>query len=90
MHGPSKASGWEEDSLAMQATEFADDIAHVEENAGHQRTILVGDFNMNPFETGMVAARGLHGVMSRHIAQRGSRTVQGRSYPFFYNPMWSS
>jgi len=89
MHGPSKASGWEEDSLAMQATEFADDIAHVEENAGHQRTILVGDFNMNPFETGMVAARGLHGVMSRHIAQRGSRTVQGKSYPFFYNPMWS-
>ena len=44
---------------------------------------------MNPFEDGMVSANGLHAVMSQGIAQRGSRTVQGKAYPFFYNPMWS-
>lgn len=43
---------------------------------------------MNPFEHGMVAAAGLHSVMSREIANRTVRTVQGRDYPFFYNPMW--
>lgn len=89
VHGPSKASAWDEDDLAAQATVYANYIVEEEKNAGHQRTILVGDFNMNPFEKGMVTAGGLHGVMSRRIAQKKSRTVQGESYPFFYNPMWS-
>jgi len=44
---------------------------------------------MNPFEAGVIAANGLYGVMSRVKAEKGSRTVQGRDYPFFYNPMWS-
>jgi hypothetical protein len=49
----------------------------------------VGDLNMNPFETGVVGANGLHAVMSRSLARRTARTVNGISYPFFYNPMWS-
>lgn len=44
---------------------------------------------MNPFATGVVAAHGLHAVMSRSIAAKAERTVQERLYPFFYNPMWS-
>lgn len=44
---------------------------------------------MNPFEAGVVSAAGLHGVMSRRIAQRGARVIQKRKWPFFYNPMWS-
>lgn len=43
---------------------------------------------MNPFEHGLVAAAGLNSVMSRRIAGRQTRTVQGREYRFFYNPMW--
>jgi hypothetical protein len=27
--------------------------------------------------------------MTREIALRGTRTVAGNKYPFFYNPMWS-
>ena len=26
--------------------------------------------------------------MSRKVAEREQRLVQGRAYPFFYNPMW--
>jgi len=44
---------------------------------------------MNPFETGLVSAAGLNASMSREVVSRGSRTVQGREYPFFYNPMWA-
>jgi len=37
----------------------------------------------------MVGTGGLHAVMSREVASRGSRTVQAREYDFFYNPMWA-
>ena len=57
-----------------------------EQQAGHPRTVLVGDFNMNPFESGMVGAAALHSAMSRQVWSRGSRTVKGHEYPFFYNP----
>ncbi len=65
-------------------------IDEVEAREGHRRTILMGDLNMNPFEAGMVGARGgLHAVMSRRVAARSERTVQSEKYPFFYNPMWN-
>ena len=85
VHLPSKLyqSG---DSQAFECRELARQIDLEEQKAGHRRTILVGDFNMNPFEAGV--AGGLHSVMSRQVASRGTRTVQGREYPFFYNPMW--
>jgi hypothetical protein len=50
--------------------------------------VLVGDLNMNPFESGVVGANGLHAVMTQERAQRGVRKVGGKEYPFFYNPMW--
>jgi hypothetical protein len=43
---------------------------------------------MNPFEPGVVNANALHGVMTRRIAERNVRVVQGKQYQFFYNPMW--
>ncbi len=63
-------------------------IARAEQEVGHTRTVLVGDWNMNPFEDGMVSAAGLHGVMTRELALQGSRTIDGEAYRFFYNPMW--
>lgn len=68
---------------------LAEEIREVERDRGHDRTIAIGDFNLNPFDNGIVAATALHGVMSQEIARRGTRTVQRREYPFFYNPMWS-
>lgn len=52
-----------------------------------KQVTLVGDFNMNPFEAGL--AGDLSSVMSRRVASPVTRTIQGREYPFFYNPMWS-
>jgi hypothetical protein len=86
VHLPSKLH-WTTESQAQECGELARQIELVEQKAGHRRTILVGDFNMNPFEAGVVG--GLHSVVSRKIASRGTRKVQGHEYPFFYNPMWS-
>jgi hypothetical protein len=60
-----------------------------EERLEHDRTVVIGDLNMNPFETGLVSAEGLNAVMTRGIASAGSRKVDAVSYPYFYNPMWS-
>ncbi len=85
VHLPSKLHLTAE-SQALECVELARQIDLEEQKAGHRRTILVGDFNLNPFEAGM--AGGLHSVMSRQVASRGTRTIQGREYQFFYNPMW--
>jgi endonuclease/exonuclease/phosphatase family metal-dependent hydrolase len=87
-HLPSKLHQTDTDQL-FHCTELAGRIAAEEDKVGHQRTVLVGDLNMNPFETGVVTASGLHAVMSREVARGLSRTVQGREYRFFYNPMWN-
>jgi hypothetical protein len=76
------------DSQHEEAMSLANNIRLIEKEAGHSRTVLVGDLNMSPFEPGVAGAMALHGVMSRNIANKGERTVQGINYPYFYNPMW--
>ncbi len=73
---------------AMLAQQVAKEINRVEEGVGHERTLLVGDLNMNPFEDGVTGALALHAVMTRKLAERVERIVQGARYRFFYNPMW--
>lgn len=63
-------------------------ITECERTRSHSRTVVVGDFNLDPFEDAMVGAAFLHAVMDRQTAAKGSRTVRGVKYEFFYNPMW--
>lgn len=79
---------WTPDEQALQATVIRDEITRTEELVGHRRTLLVGDLNMNPFDAGLVGAHGLNAVMARQVARAGERSVAGRKYRFFYNPMW--
>jgi hypothetical protein len=87
-HLPSKLY-WSDDSQSFECTRLAGEIARIEDRVEHARTVLVGDLNMNPFESGLAAAGGLNAVMTRNVAARGKRTVQGRAYRYFYNPMWN-
>ena len=73
----------------IEATDQAEGIRNYEKKRGNCRTILCGDLNMNPFEDGLVAAKGFHALSDRNLVQKGSRTVHGKEYPFFYNPMWN-
>jgi len=86
-HFPSKNDFTESDQLS-ESIELSNYIKDAENRIGHQKTILVGDLNMNPFEEGLVNANALHSVMKRNIAEKKNRIVQNKSYPFFYNPMW--
>ena len=64
------------------------EICELEEATNCRSTVMIGDFNMNPFETGMSAAFALNAVMDRKIAMRRSRKHKHKEYPYFYNPMW--
>jgi len=89
VHFPSKISHWDSIDQAAEAVNLSGQIRVEESQRGHRRTIVVGDFNMNPFEPGLIQANSFHAVMTVVTAKAGSRKVQGRGYPFFYNPMWS-
>jgi endonuclease/exonuclease/phosphatase family metal-dependent hydrolase len=80
---------WSSSDQGTEAQVVASQLRRVEEKRGHNRTILVGDLNMNPFEDGVVAAAGLHAMMTKACVASRTRIVQGQEYPFFYNPMWS-
>lgn len=87
VHLPSKRN-WSPEDQTAESGMLALDLRRAEEQHRHRRTIVVGDLNMNPFEAGVVNASGLHAMMTQAIVRDGSRDVQGREYPFFYNPMW--
>jgi len=87
-HLPSKL--WlGEDEQNYRFRRLRKDIEAQEARAGHRNTVVIGDLNVNPFEDALTAADGLQGVMDRTVAARPARMVQGQSWDYFYNPMWS-
>jgi endonuclease/exonuclease/phosphatase (EEP) superfamily protein YafD len=68
---------------------LADEIRFVNSEQGHNRLILIGDFNMNPYDRGMNLAMGLNAMMTRACITSGHRTFARKKYDFYYNPMWS-
>lgn len=87
-HLPSRLH-WDKMDLSMGAISYAETVREVESECGHERTVLVGDLNLNPFEDGIVGASGFHAVADRTVAEKKARIVDGARYPFFYNPMWN-
>ncbi|KPA09971.1 endonuclease/exonuclease/phosphatase family [Candidatus Magnetomorum sp. HK-1] len=83
----SSKQDWEKDSQTIEAVFLASLIKQAEKQVRHCRTVLVGDLNMNPFESGV--AGSLKGVMSRDIALKGTRQVQFKRFQVFYNPIWN-
>ena len=68
--------------------EIIKEIQKVESDLNTENTIVVGDFNLNPYESSFVDARYLHGVPIYEEAKRKVREIAGRDYSMFYNPMW--
>lgn len=79
---------WSKEEQALHTTGLQQAITKTEDDVGHQHTILVGDLNMNPFDLGLVGAHALNAVMDRRLARPEGRSVAGRTYRYFYNPMW--
>src|SRR5262249_17784633 len=61
-HLPSKLHSSPQDQY-YRVRKLRRDIIDAERSSGHQNSIVLGDFNMNPFEDAMNAADGLQAVM---------------------------
>ena len=65
------------------------DVLNLETKLGTKNTIIVGDFNINPYDESCVSARYFHGIPIYKETTRESRTVAGKEFYMFYNPMWN-
>lgn len=74
---------------AEWARELAKDIRTIENDAGHSRTVLAGDLNMNPFDAGLIETSALHAVMTKNLAKSVQDLSSRKDCLPFYNPMWS-
>ncbi len=54
----------------------------------YSKVILFGDFNMNPFEEGMVSSEGWHAIFYDEQVKKIKRIVYEDERYFLYNPTW--
>lgn len=80
---------YDSESRQSLAQSLADEVRFVNSEQNNNRMILMGDFNMNPFDPGMNLAMGFNAMMTKTCVERGQRTFLGKKYDFYYNPMWS-
>lgn len=62
--------------------------AQREQNVGHERTILVGDFNLNPFDDAMIFPDGFGAMMTKELVRKSRKSPDGIGGRL-YNPIWS-
>lgn len=86
LHLPSKLYMTDNDQSIHQ-TKIVNLINAKEQEIGHTNTLVIGDFNMHPFQ--MVSAGNFHATMDKNIALKQTRTVKDEVYRYFYNPMWN-
>ena len=64
------------------------DIINTENANNSDKTIITGDFNINPFDHGMIDADFFHSLPFYEVAKKNTRTVANQAFKMFYNPMW--
>lgn len=66
------------------------ELLAAERAAGRQDTVVLGDFNLDPYDYGLCDRRLMLGVMDRRLAVRLARSKDAETRgAVFYNPMWS-
>ena len=89
MHLPSRiySEHWERRNIVIDM--IVADINELEKKFKLENTIILGDINENPYDSGCLNATKFHGIPSGEDAQKGSRSIMGKTFKMFYNPMWN-
>ena len=88
VHLPSDLHGDKSRERYKIAQIIMNDIHIAERDIGSSSTVIVGDLNDMPYSDSCSNADAFHGLVSID-GKDASRTVMGRSYPKYYNPMWN-
>lgn len=88
VHLPSKLNANNTD-LLFKINDLISDLESDEEKCGCNNSIILGDFNLNPFESPMITARCAHALSCKIVASRQQRKIGKREHKMFYNPMWN-
>jgi len=88
IHFPSKLN-YEDLSQLEIVRGYVQEIEEIETMKSNKKTLIFGDFNMNPFEPGMVELSAFNATLSEIEAKKISKKFHYRDYNYFYNPMWS-
>jgi hypothetical protein len=87
VHGPDRVN-YGEERRGVWFLRLLRRVRWMEDLLGHSRTVVLGDFNANPFDPSVYGTDGLHAVNVSHVGGRDRRTVMHEDYRLFYNPMW--
>lgn len=88
VHLPSKTHA-DSSKRGIAVSRIIREIEALEEKYGARNTIVVGDFNVNPYEPECLEAQFFHGIPVAKEADRKSREVLDETFNMFYNPMWN-
>lgn len=69
--------------------ELREAIENCEIKTNCVNSVIVGDYNMNPFDKQMYVGKGLNAIPVSDIAKKQSREVRKKERLFFYNPTWN-
>lgn len=89
VHMPSKLYAGDE-VRRIELEDMVKNVKTYESQYKTKNTVIMGDFNANPFEGCMIYASGLHALSDSSLYKpKYSRCVKKRTYDIFYNPMWN-
>ncbi len=88
VHGPDRRN-YSPEKQALFFERLRENIEWCETKINnHGSTIVVGDFNANPFESAIAGVAGLHAIPVSSVNGSHERSVYDKRYSFFYNPTW--
>ena len=93
VHLSSPFGKWNSDTHMLdEGRRLSEQIGEFEVCRKTPDSLLIGDFNMDPYSPATINGKGLNAAMCRAIASRGTRKFGSppfdRDYRYFYNPMW--
>lgn len=88
LHLPSKLYA-DELKRGIAISRIVEEIQNYEKNLNIEKTIIVGDINENPYESGCLGANGFHGIPVYKDTMKKYRIIMDESFKMFYNPMWN-
>ncbi|MCQ8179602.1 endonuclease/exonuclease/phosphatase family protein [Methylomonas sp. SURF-1] len=76
------------EARVIESQTLMSNILAIRERENLDHIILCGDFNQNPYDSGVIAAACFNATGDRLVAAKMKRKVLGSTYSYFYNPMW--